>query len=60
MDMCAEWQFHYVSGIDDNTIRGLSLYTSEFLLVDVMCHREREYPCVKESNPILGNMYWNW
>jgi hypothetical protein len=34
MDMHGEWQFHYVSGIDDNTIKGLSLYGDEFLLVD--------------------------
>jgi hypothetical protein len=35
--MHGEWQFHYVSAIDDNTIKGLSLYAGEFLLVEILC-----------------------
>jgi hypothetical protein len=37
MNMHGEWQFHYVSAIDDNTIKGLSLYAGEFLLVEILC-----------------------
>jgi hypothetical protein len=54
MNMHGEWQLHYVSAIDDNTIKELSLYAGEFLLVEIMRHRERECPCVET---MLGNMY---